>query len=441
MIYLFRRAKMPCMALRINLYFSLLAVVLLAPASTLAGNSEPKPVSPELVSELMSRMEQLEARVRALEAEKEALLAKRAVDAAAPQPASSAPEHAATSSTGPMPQGDTMSMPAATEGTPHLNIRGFGDVRYAASNQRGSTNSFALGQLNLFITSRISDRLSMLTESVIEADSATNQFGIELERMLLNYDYSDYFKVGFGRYHSAIGYYNTAYHHSAWMQTAIERPFLFTFEDRGGVLPIHNVGVTATGRIPSGPLGLHYVAEIGNGRATRTDLGQNFVQNVSNEHNGKSFNVALYARPDAIRGLQVGVSGYHDHLTPLVAPNVDQQIFNAHAIFQRSNIEFLNEVVLMRHLPDNGFLATNSTGFYSQISHRWGSYRPYFRYEYLNVPDRDLIFPDVHRVNGPIFGVRYDWGEFTAFKIQYGRTMRRVQPSFDTLMLQTAFTF
>lgn len=31
--------------------------------------------------------------------------------------------------------------------------------------------------LNLFITSKISDRLSMLTEAVVEADSATNQFG------------------------------------------------------------------------------------------------------------------------------------------------------------------------------------------------------------------------------------------------------------------------
>jgi len=121
--------------------------------------------------------------------------------------------------------------------------------------------------LNLLITSKISDRLSMLTEAVVEADSATNQFGIELERMLLNYDDSDYFKVGFGRYHTAIGYYNTAHHHSSWMQTAVDRPFLFSFEDRGGILPIHNVGITTTGRIPSGPLGLHYVAEVGNGRA------------------------------------------------------------------------------------------------------------------------------------------------------------------------------
>jgi hypothetical protein len=438
MTYSVHRMTASCVTSFVHFCVLFLMTALFVPASTLAGPGDSKPLDAKAVSALMARMEQLEARVRALEAEKEALVAKRAVEPA-PQPAPSASEHAATSSMGSMPQGDAM--PATTEGTPRLQIRGFADVRYGASNQKSSTNSFGLGQFNLFISSKLSDRVSVLTEAVIEADSATNQFGIELERMLLNYDYSDYLKVGFGRYHSGIGFYNTAYHHSAWLQTAIDRPFLFTFEDRGGILPIHNVGVTATGRIPSGALGLHYIAEIGNGRAARTDLGQNFVQNVSDEHNGKSFNLALYARPEAIRGLQVGFSGYHDHLTPVVGPNVDQQILSGHAIFQRANVEFLNEVVLMRHLPDNGVLPTNSSGFYSQVSRRWGPYRPYFRYEYLNVPDRDLIFPDVHRLNGPILGLRYDWGEFTALKVQYGRTMRRLQPSFDTITLQTAFTF
>jgi len=36
------------------------------------------------------------------------------------------------------------------------------------------------------------------------------------------------------RYHTAIGYYNTAYHHSTWFQTTTGRPFLFEFEDKGG---------------------------------------------------------------------------------------------------------------------------------------------------------------------------------------------------------------
>ena len=44
---------------------------------------------------------------------------------------------------------------------------------------------------------------------------------------------------------------------------------MYLFEDSGGVLPVHTVGVTMAGLIPqAGSLGLHWVAEIGNGRSS-----------------------------------------------------------------------------------------------------------------------------------------------------------------------------
>ena len=138
--------------------------------------------------------------------------------------------------------------------------------------------------------------------------------------------------------------------------------------------------------------------------------------------------------------MQVGFSGYHD-LRPLATPNADQRILSGYAVYHTSSFELMNEVVLIRQSLDIGLPITNATGFYSQISRCWSSYCPYFRYEYVNVPDRDLIYPDMHRTNGPVVGLRYDWGEFTALEIQYGRTMRRALPSFNTLPLQSAFTF
>lgn len=67
--------------------------------------------------------------------------------------------------------------------------------------------------------------------------------------------------------------------------------------------------------------------------------------------------------------------------------------------------------------------------------------RPYFRYEYLNVPTRDPIYSDVGRRNGPTLGVRYELGEYTAFKLQYARSARRDQNSTNTVRMQMAFTF
>ena len=151
---------------------------------------------------------------------------------------------------------------------PMLRIRGFSDFNYRVSNQSGETNSFTLGAFDLFISSQISEKFSMLSEVNFEFGD-DNEMALDLERMLLTYAANDHFKLSFGRYHTGIGYYNTAFHHGTWFQTATGRPFLFLFEDEGGVLPVHNVGLNLTGSIPSGKLGLNYVAEIGNGRAAR----------------------------------------------------------------------------------------------------------------------------------------------------------------------------
>jgi len=58
-------------------------------------------------------------------------------------------------------------------------------LRSCPTDQKGTTNSFALGQFNLFVTSKLSERLSVLAEAVLEADQQ-NAFGFELERLFFN---------------------------------------------------------------------------------------------------------------------------------------------------------------------------------------------------------------------------------------------------------------
>ena len=257
---------------------------------------------------------------------------------------------------------------------------------------------------------------------------------MDLERYLLQFSPNDYFNVSAGRYHTAIGYYNTAYHHSTWLQTATGRPFLFQFEDDGGILPIHNVGVSVTGMIPSGRLGLHYVAEVGNGRASSSPSAEP-VQNIVDENNGKSFNLGFYFRPTGVRGLQAGVSVYHDGLRPIASPAISETIVAAHAVIVRPNFEWLNEALVIRHAPD-GSRVFDTPGFYTQVSKRFGSYRPYFRYQYVNAADAEPVFPQVRRQQGPSVGVRYDPSDSVALKLQYDHTHsagtavdRRSQPS------------
>ena len=168
---------------------------------------------------------------------------------------------------------------SAAAGLGELRIRGFNDINFRAFQDGHAPNTFTIGQLDLFLSSRLTSVVNVIGEVVVEAGD-DNAIGVDLERMLLQYAPNDRFSIGAGRYHTAIGYYNATYHHGNWFQTAIGRPFIFRFEDDGGILPVHGVGITVQGQIPSGRAGLKYVAEIGNGRRSRTPSDE-AVQNVA----------------------------------------------------------------------------------------------------------------------------------------------------------------
>jgi hypothetical protein len=391
---------------------------------------------------LFQRIGQLEARVKQLESERQ----PSAVATPTPGPAQpSVPpvnevEQQAEST---MPERMDLSKTL-------LRIRGFGDTTLHGDTQKGDNTAFSLGQLDLFVTSDISEKFKFLSEIVFEGGpdniygvtrGEANTFGVDVERYLVQYSYNDYLNVEAGRWHTAIGYYNTAYHHSTWFQTTTDRPFLFDFEDRGGILPIHTVGVSASGLIPSGSLGLHYVAEVGNGRASRSPIDQEPVQNEVDDQSHKAFNVAIFARPEAIRGLQVGFSAYRDLLAPANSPRIGETILAAHVVFVRPQFEWLNEALAVRHSVSGTSQVFNTPGFYTQISKQFGSYRPYFRYQYVNASNTEPIFPDVRLRHGPSVGLRYDASESVALKLQYDYTALRRQAAISALALQIGFTF
>jgi hypothetical protein len=409
----------------------------------------------QTIQMLLRRIDQLEAKVAQLEAARETAGGGTSAPTSAP---SSAPR-AEQASQSQAQMSEEMQPPEKMDlSKTWLHIRGFSDITLHGSNHARDVpeclihtcapTSFSLGQVNLFVTSNISERFRVLSEIVFEAD-ADNVFGVDLERMLLEYSYRDWLKLSAGRYHTSIGYYNTAYHHSTWFQTTTGRPFLFAFEDQGGILPIHNVGVSASGAIPSGRLGLHYVAEVGNGRASRSPLSEP-VQNEVDENGHKAVNLALFVRPDAVRGLQAGFSVYRDVLTPAVpgvgllpasSRRIGETILAAHAVLTRPDFEWLNEALVIRHAPRDVSHVFQTPGFYSQVSKRFGSYRPYVRYEWVNAPDHEPAFPDVGLRSGPSVGIRYDPADSVALKLQYDYTALRRQQAISALALQVGFTF
>jgi len=161
---------------------------------------------------------------------------------------------------------------------------------------------------------------------------------------------------------------------------------------------------------------------------------------VVDENNGKAFNLGLFARPSRVPGLQVGVSVYHDRLIPIGLPNIGETVFAAHAVMIRPNFEWLNEALVIRHALEGGHIY-ETPGFYTQLSKRIGSFRPYLRYQYVNASDREPIFPTVGLRQGPSAGLRYDASESVALKVQYDYTDFRHQQAVSGVAMQLGFTF
>jgi hypothetical protein len=401
----------------------------------------------QLIRQLLQRVNELEAEVKRLKGESIAAAPAPAA-AATPTPPPIAQPQAELAVAATMPDAMMQGMHALPD-IAGLQFRGFSDDGFTASTQAGSHSTFYEGGFNLFMTSRLSDQFSALGELVFDF-TPQNTIVTGLQRAEFHYTPSAYFNLTAGRFHTAIGYYNTTYHHASWLLPTVERPFLFAFEAQGGILPTHMVGISATGAIPSGPLGLHYIAEMGNGRPA-VSVGDSLVPQVQvaqSDKTRKAFNLAGYSRPAALPGFQTGFSVYYDRFAPTVAPpapqlRVAQTIWDGYVTYHPAGFEFTNEVVELRHAIEGTNVVYHIPGFYSILAKDIGrGVTPYFSWQYINDPRNEPLFgPAIGLNHGPSTGIRWDFTDFAAFKIEYFRLFRRAQNDVNGIRADIAFTF
>ena len=348
--------------------------------------------------------------------------------------------------------GQAMDLP----GGPKLNIRGFLDFNLGMGTAANALiypltippspvhNTFQFGEFDLFMSSELSNSISFLSEVVLGTD-ASNFWGIDIERAQLTYKVNDFFQLSGGRMHTAIGYYSTAYHHGTWFQTTTGRPYMYLFEDSGGILPIHIVGLEAAGLLPgSGKLNAHWIVQVGNGESSLV-IGQPIVaqpvQNFLADKNHKAFNLAGYIKPDWAHGLQIGASYYNDERVPDGVPHVKNSIAGAYLVYLTPTWEFFNEFQVQRDHSIGSAFTYNTPLGYTQISRKFGKYRPYFRWQEVNVPVNDPLYGTVGRYESPSWGLRMDFTGYAALKVQYNRNYSRDPLPKNGVDSQVAFTF
>jgi len=319
---------------------------------------------------------------------------------------------------------------------PTMVFRAFGAIDWGATQMPDTPNSFTIGQFDMFLTSALSDKISVLAEAVLEGGTNTRVV-TDLERLEVTFRFNDYLRLSAGRFHTGIGYYNTAFHHAAFFETPTERPRVYRFEDEGGVLPVHDVGLSLRGVVPHTGSALRYLAEIGNGRRWDEEDAANL--DTRDNNSTKALNVGLSVRPEAWRGLEVGVSHYRDTIPRPSLTAVPHQVTATYLVYRTRTIEVMGEWLWLTHDAD-GARYDNTAG-YVQLSRAWGRFRPYYRYDRQNIDPGTPFIGDAPSYKANIAGLRVDPTELLGLKIEYQHTDEAEHRGVDSFKTQLVFVF
>lgn len=299
---------------------------------------------------------------------------------------------------------------------PEFRIMGFGDISYL-SRDASDEDGFVIGQAVAHLSASLGESFSVFGE--FSATAKDSEYSFEVERMIVKYDFSDAFKLSAGRYHTPIGFWNSAFHHGAWLQTSTTRPEMVRFGSK--LVPIHFVGVLLEGNIPASNLGLNYKVGYGNGRhgniARAGDAG---------DINGdKAWVLQLSSRPKHIFGLDMGVGYYSDEVELELDPNVKESTISAYVAWTKESPEVIVE---MLHSEHESVLDSSDSGdvnaWYAQFAYRLKGkheqWKPYVRFEDQDIDDTDpLLGSEGLNQQASILGVRWDFNPYAALKAEY----------------------
>src|SRR5260370_26003238 len=155
----------------------------------------------------------------------------------------------------------------------------------------------------------------MVLSEIDFRETSDQIFDVSVERLVLKHNFNDYFRLSIGRFHTSTSYYNSVFHHGDWLQTAVDRPLAVEFSRNGGLLPTQAVGVSVTGKVPTGWLGLNYLFEYGTSDIIRANILTPEGHSID-EGNGNGITSGLFLRPRAVPGLEIGGAFFYHRPGP-----------------------------------------------------------------------------------------------------------------------------
>jgi hypothetical protein len=310
-------------------------------------------------------------------------------------------------------------------------VHGFADAGYESSTfprSDGRKSGFVLGNLDLFITPNF-DRVKMLAELNFEVAEGGG-LATDLERLQFGYIVNDSLTAWIGRFHTPYGYWNAAFHHGAQLQTAVTRPRFVDFEDKGGILPAHSVGVWGTGQVAMGPGKLRYDGYVANGSRIVDGIVDFNAHRDDNTNKAVGGNIG-YRFGGALDGLLLGLHALKENVSvyqgDALQARTQLNFTGGYLYFDAEPWEAIGEYYRFRNKDLSGGSGTHASwAAFLQVGHTFMDFwTPYYRWEKAVLDQSDLYFAaqeSGRSYSRHVLGIRYSLNPNTALKFEANRT-------------------
>jgi hypothetical protein len=254
--------------------------------------------------------------------------------------------------------------------------------------------------------------------------------------------------VWLGRFHTPYGYVNTALHHGSWVNNSLRRPRFLQFEDNGGIVPAHTVGLWASGARHVGDGKVLYDLYVGNSQ--RIVDGALDMRNAGSPH-GQLMGggrLTYQFNAGALEGLSLGVHAFTARITadlPVSATRL--RSYGGYAVYDTDSWENIAEVYVFSNEDLAGGSGTHrSNAGFVQFGYRvpWGV--PYARYERAVLQQSDPYFAALDGGGSyarAALGLRFDVDLRSALKLEVANTRQtdRARDQYGEGLVQYAIRF
>jgi hypothetical protein len=251
------------------------------------------------------------------------------------------------------------------------------------------------------------------TRFLAEVQAATEE--IELERAQMGWEAMPGHRLWLGRFHTPLGYWNTQYNHSSFLQTSIHRPSIVKYEDNDGILPMHVAGAMIEGELPLGVSLLEYTFVYGAGASLGNNgLASTRLTDISEKGLETNLFGRLVYRPDELINSQIGIFGAYSEIAEKnVDSHVDQSVVGG---FLNKNWIHTRLIASIFYLHNNFQDNQPVRSDYLVAGYLHGEYElssnfiTYLRYEdsYNADDNRYLSYFPNFAIRRAVLGLRYD---------------------------------